>query len=255
MSHGWQYNTNSFRQEVIMKLLTKSNLKVMKGEKKGFQTWILHLSPYTLGGINTCPKATLGCIESCLNTAGHGGMMKIGETVHNTTNKVQIARKRKTQFFANDRQGFLELLIDDIQKAINYSTKKGFIPVFRLNGTSDISWEKYKINGKTIFEHFPNTQFYDYTKVLHRKVSMISNYHLTFSRAESNQRDVDYALKSGMSVAMVFDKIPAEYNNMPVFDADDTDLRFLDPKNHIIGLKAKGKAKKDQSGFVIRLTQ
>jgi hypothetical protein len=166
-----------------------------------------------------------------------------------------LARKRKTQFFANDRQGFLELLIDDVQKAINYSTKKGFIPVFRLNGTSDISWEKYKINGKTIFEHFPNTQFYDYTKILHRKVLHISNYHLTFSRAESNQRDVDYALSSGMAVAMVFDAIPAEYNNMPVFDADDTDLRFLDPKNHIIGLKAKGKAKKDTSGFVIRLTQ
>lgn len=238
-----------------MKLLTKSNLKVMKGEKKGYQTWILHLSPYTLGGINTCPKATLGCIAGCLNTAGHGGMMKSGETVHDTTNKVQLARKRKTKMFADNRQAFMELLFDDIQKAINYSTKKGFIPVFRLNGTSDISWEKYIVkDGKNIFQLYPDIQFYDYSKVLNRKISHLSNYHLTFSRAESNQSDVDYALSIGMNVAMVFDKIPEQYNNMPVFDADDTDLRFLDPANHIIGLKAKGKAKKDTSGFVIRLS-
>lgn len=236
-----------------MKLLTKSNLKVMKGEKKGYQTWILHLAPHTLGGINTCPKATPGCIAACLNTAGHGGMFRAGEDVFNTTNAVQIARKRKTNYFATDRESFMIDLVDDVQKAINYSTKKGFIPVFRLNGTSDISWEKYLVNGKTVFEHFPTIQFYDYTKVLHRKVSHIANYHLTFSRAESNQKDVDYVLSVGMNVAMVFDKIPTEYNGMPVFDADDTDLRFLDPANHIVGLKAKGKAKKDQSGFVIKV--
>lgn len=237
-----------------MKLLTKSNLKGMKGEKKGYQTWILHLAPHTLGGINTCPKATLGCIASCLNTAGHGGMFKAGETVFNTTNNVQLARKRKTQFFANDRKGFLELLVDDIQKAINYSVKKSFIPVFRLNGTSDISWEKYIIkDGKNIFQLYPDVQFYDYTKVLHHKVDHIDNYHLTFSRAESNQVDVDYALKIGMHVAMVFNTTPMEYKGIPVYDADDTDLRFLDPDNHIIGLRAKGKAKKDESGFVIRL--
>jgi len=236
-----------------MKLLTKSNQKVIKGEKKGYQTWILHLAPHTLGGINTCPKATLGCIQACLNTAGRGGMFKAGETVHTTTNTVQLARKRKTQYFANDRTNFLIDLANDIQKAINYSTKKGFIPVFRLNGTSDISWEKYIVaHGKNIFQMFPNVQFYDYSKVLHRKVDHIKNYHLTFSRAESNQRDVDYALSIGMNVAMVFDTLPVEYNGMPVFDADDTDLRFLDPKGHIIGLKAKGKAKKDTSGFVIR---
>lgn len=238
-----------------MKLLTKSNLKVMKGEKKGYQTWILHLAPHTLAGINTCPKATPGCIAACLNTAGHGGMFRAGETVFNTTNTVQLARKRKTMDFAKDRRGFLELLADDVQKAINYSTKKGFIPVFRLNGTSDISWEKYVVrDGKNIFQLFPDVQFYDYTKVLHRKVNHIANYHLTFSRAESNQKDVDYALSIGMNVAMVFDKIPAAYNGMPVFDADDTDLRFLDPADHIVGLKAKGKAKKDTSGFVIKVS-
>lgn len=214
-------------------------------------SFILHLAPYTLGGINTCPKATQGCIASCLNTAGRGGLFKAGEL----TNMIQKARIRKTEWFATDRQGFMNQLVDDIQRGINKATKKGFIPVFRLNGTSDLSWEKYIVqDGKNIFQLFPTVQFYDYTKVLNRKISHLSNYHLTFSRAESNHADVEKALQAGMNVAMVFDKTPETYNGIPVFDGDDSDLRFLDPANHIIGLKAKGKAKKDTSGFVIHLT-
>jgi hypothetical protein len=122
--------------------------------------------------------------------------------------------------------------------------------VFRLNGTSDLSWEKYTIHDKTIFELFPNVQFYDYTKVLGRKVSKFPNYHLTFSKADGNDADVAEALLQGMSVVAVYDKIPAD-----VPSADETDLRFLDPKGVMLGLKAKGRAKKDYSGFVIRLTE
>jgi hypothetical protein len=234
-----------------MKLLSTANQKIMKGEKKGYMSFILHLAPYTLGGINTCPKATAGCIASCLNTAGRGGMFKAGET----TNMIQKARIRKTEWFASDRQGFMNQLVDDIQRGINKAIKKGFIPVFRLNGTSDLSWEKYIVkDNKNIFELFPTIQFYDYTKVLNRKISHLPNYHLTFSRAESNQADVEKALAAGMNVAMVFDKTPTSYNGHWVFDGDDSDLRFLDPAGHIIGLKAKGKAKKDTSGFVINIT-
>ena len=39
--------------------------------------------------------------------------------------------------------------------------------------------------------------------------------------------------------------------NRPVVDGDKSDLRFLDGENVIVGLIAKGQAKKDQSGFVI----
>lgn len=229
-------------------LLSTSNIKTQKGVKLGYATYVLHLAPADLSGvINTCPKATLGCKLGCLNTSGHGGMyIDIEDSV------VQQARIRKTKWFATGRESFLEALVVDIKRAIKQATKKGLIPVFRLNGTSDISWEKYKINGKNIFELFPNVQFYDYTKVLHRKVGHIQNYHLTFSRGESNQTDVDYAIANGMNVAYVFDKTPQTYDGITVFNGDDTDLRFLDPTGVIVGLKAKGRARKDKSGFVIR---
>jgi hypothetical protein len=113
-----------------------------------------------------------------------------------------------------------------------------------------LSWEKYTIQDKTIFELFPQVQFYDYTKILGRKVKHIPNYHLTFSKADGNDADVAEALLQGMSVVAVYDKIP---EGVP--SADATDLRFLDPKGIMLGLKAKGRAKKDYSGFVIRLTE
>jgi hypothetical protein len=145
-------------------------------------------------------------------------------------------------------------LVEDILKAVNYARRKGLVPVFRLNGTSDLAWEKYEVpnHGKNIFDAFSTLQFYDYTKVLGRKVQGIKNYHLTFSAAENNGHDVAMALQSGMNVAMVFDRLPDTYMNREVIDADDTDLRFLDPKGVICGLKAKGKAKKDTTGFVRR---
>jgi hypothetical protein len=126
------------------------------------------------------------------------------------------------------------------------------IPVFRLNGTSDISWEKYEVgNGKNIFQMFPQVQFYDYTKVLGRKVSHIPNYHLTFSKADGNDMDVRLAASKGMNVAAVFHKLPETYIGRTVINGDETDLRFLDAKGVVVGLKAKGKAKKDTSGFVV----
>ena len=232
----------------MFRLLSTSNTKTQKGVKLGYATFILHLSPSDVSGyINTCPKATPGCKIGCLNTAGHGGMFHDIED-----SKVQKARIRRTRQFALDRTGFMLDLVDDILKAIKQATKKGLIPVFRLNGTSDLSWEKYKLNGMNIFQLFPTVQFYDYTKVLGRKVDHIHNYHLTFSRAETNQADVDAAIAADMNVAYVFDKTPLTYDNMTVFDGDDTDLRFLDPQGVIVGLKAKGRARKDTSGFVIR---
>jgi len=142
-------------------------------------------------------------------------------------------------------------LVSDINKAIKLATKLGLTPVFRLNGTSDLSWEKYDAGqGLNIFEQFPYVQFYDYTKVLGRKIAQYKNYHLTFSKADGNDADVAAALEQGMSVVAVYDEIPAG-----VPSADETDLRFLDAKGVMLGLKAKGRAKKDYSGFVIRLKE
>jgi len=234
-----------------LKLLSTANPKIQKGTKLGYLSFILHLAPATLSGKETCPKRTAGCTSACLNTAGRGGMFKKGEN----TNMIQQARIRKTQLFFADRDTFMEQLEQDINLGIRQARRLGLTPVFRLNGTSDLAWEKYKLKGsdKNVFEMFDNVQFYDYTKVLGRKVGHIKNYHLTFSAADGNDADVAKAVSAGMNVAMVFDKLPETYMGRPVINADDTDLRFLDPKGVIAGLKAKGRAKKDTSGFVRRV--
>jgi hypothetical protein len=243
-----------------MKLLSVGNPKTLKGMKEGYNTFILHLAPASLSGYNTCPKATEGCKTACLNTAGRGGMFKKGES----TNVIQKARIRKTKMFYENRNEFFNLLVKDITLAIKQSEKKGLIPVFRLNGTSDISFEKYgftiaydgyTIDYANIFERFPNVQFYDYTKVLGRKVNGIKNYQLTFSAADGNDIDVMKAITQGYNIATVFGikktlPMPEYYNGLPVFNGDESDLRFLDPKGVVVGLYAKGKAKKDESGFV-----
>ena len=190
---------------------------------------------------------------ACLNTAGRGGIFKKGES----TNVIQQARIRKTKQFFESRDVFMFDLVHDIQNAIKQAEKKGLTPAFRLNGTSDISWEKYPATRmgtvyNNIFEAFPEVQFYDYTKIRGRKVSHLTNYHLTFSRAESNEMDARIASSDGMNVAVVFKKdLPASYFGKKVINGDETDLRFLDERGVIVGLKAKGKAKKDSSGFVV----
>ena len=235
-----------------MKLLSTGNPKILKGLKQGYNTYILHLAPADLSGYNTCPKATAGCKAACLNTAGRGGMFKKGET----TNAIQKARIRKTKMFYEQRQDFMLALKKDIELAIKQSKKLGLIPVIRLNGTSDLSWEKYDmIPGQNVFECFPDIQFYDYTKVLGRKVKGIANYNLTFSAADGNDADVYSAISQGYNIATVFGikktlPMPETYMGRPVFNGDESDLRFLDPKGVVVGLYAKGKAKKDTSGFV-----
>ncbi len=238
-----------------MKLLTVGNTKTVKGEKYGYQTFILHLAPANLSGYETCPKRTAGCTAACLNTAGRGGMFKPGGT-----NTIQEARKRKTRMFFEQREEFMAQLVKDIESARKKAEKNNMIAVFRLNGTSDLSFEKYEVvrEGKTyknIFQAFPFTQFYDYTKILGRKVNGESNYHLTFSAADGNDADVKKAIEQGYNVATVFglkktEPMPATYNGRPVFNGDDSDLRFLAPKGVIVGLYAKGRAKKDTTGFV-----
>ena len=235
-----------------MKLLSTGNPKVLKGMAQGYNTYILHLAPANVSGYETCAKRTAGCTAACLNTAGRGGMFKRGES----TNVIQEARKRKTRMFFENRGAFMLQLYLDIKKAIKQSEKLGLIPVFRLNGTSDLAWEKYEVqDGKNIFQMFPDVQFYDYTKILGRKVKNIPNYHLTFSAADGNDADVYRAIAEGLNVATVFgikktEPMPETYNGRPVFNGDDSDLRFLDPRGVIVCLYSKGQAKKDTSGFV-----
>ena len=239
-----------------MKLLSTGNPKVLKGLVQGYNTYILHLAPANLSGYETCAKRTTGCTAACLNLAGRGGMFKKGET----TNVIQQARIRKTKMFFENRVDFMATLVKDIELGIKQSARLNLIPVFRLNGTSDLAFEKYEVvrNGqlfRNIFTAFPEVTFYDYTKILGRKVANIANYSLTFSAADGNDIDVMKAIAQGYNVATVFglkktEAMPETYMGLPVFNGDESDLRFLDPKGVIVGLYAKGKAKKDTTGFV-----
>ena len=227
-----------------------TNAKTVKGDGSEYLTAILYMTPYKVmvdGKLfNSCSMAAIAnCIEACLYTAGRGQM-----------SNVQTARQRKAEWFYRDRDSFMQQLVQDIRKFQTYCHKRGITPVVRLNGTTDIRWELIKnTDGQCIMEAFPNVQWYDYTKISNRKVSHIPNYHLTWSYSGAN---ADYAaqmqdaLDKGMNVAVVFRK---EYNlktwrGVKVTDGDKDDLRFLDPKRHIVALYAKGKAKKDTTGFV-----
>jgi hypothetical protein len=225
-----------------MKLLTVGNTKTVKGEALGYLTFIMHLAPSTLSGYNTCPMASEGCAAACLNTSGRGRFTA-----------TQEARIRKTRWFFEDRVTFMDQLVKDVQAAIRKAGREGMVPVFRLNGTSDIRWETVPVAGfRNIMEMFPTVQFYDYTKLSNRR-DIPANYHLTFSRSESNDAYVKVALDRGMNVAVVFNTLPDTYMGRTVIDGTDTDLRFLDGENVIVGLLAKGKAKKDTSGFTVTL--
>ena len=231
-------------------LLTTANAKVAKSVEFGYLNFILHLAPADLSGYNTCPKASEGCKTACLNTAGRGGMFKAGEN----TNFIQQARIRKTKMFFEQRDMFMALLRVDIMLAIAQAKKENLIPCIRLNGTSDLSWHKYTFeNGNNVFQEFPGVQFYDYTAIVNPNALRYQNYHLTFSAKENNDTDILKAAALGMNIAVVFDHVPETYMGRKVINADLNDLRFLDDKNVICGLKAKGRAKKDNTGFVRKM--
>jgi len=184
----------------------------------------------------------VGCAESCLHTAGNPVFQK----------QKDLGRINRTRYYMQSRVEFLKQLIKEIRNHELYCNKNNFKPVVRLNTTSDIPWEIHNI-----FELFPNVQFYDYTKIKKRILKYLNNeysknYHLTFSMHETNYDDCMEVLNKGGNVAMVFrNNLPETYKGFQVVSGDESDLRFLDPRNTIVGLKAKGKAKKDTTGFVV----
>ena len=225
------------------------NAKTVKGDKTTeYTTAILYLAPANMAGtgLNLCPKATEGCKESCLYNSGRA-------IAYGAVNQARI---RRTKQFVENREWFLNDLGVDLDRFARVCKKNDRKPAVRLNGTSDIMWERiqFKRNGITymnVMAAYPEIQFYDYTKIPNRN-NLPSNYTVAFSLADGNDHEAVKAIENGLNVAVVFrnKNLPEKFWGMPVFGGDDTDLRFLDPKGVIIGLKAKGKARYDQSGFV-----
>ena len=247
-------------------LTVGSDAKTVKGEKLGFLTGIQYLAPSTVSGIvNLCPKASEGCKIACLNTAGRAAF----------DTHIEIARINKTIWFVRYKPQYWAKLVANIKSLIRKAKKLGLIPVIRLNGTSDILWERVKIKGTefdglTIFQAFPEIQFYDYTKyTFSERANLPNNYHLTYSFSEDTTPEIlADNLDNGRNVAIVFNvcklgnkgkchtkckcELPETWNGYTVIPGDDSDVRFMDPIGVIIGLRAKGDARTDDSGFVIK---
>jgi hypothetical protein len=238
-----------------------ANPKTVKGQKLGYITAVLYMAPYKLSGINLCAMAEIaGCIHACLNTAGNPAYAKTKET----------GRLNKARYFIENEIEFMQQMAREIFREYNKAIDKGFNFIVRPNGTTDIRWENInvtvdaklskKINKpvgiyQNIMALFPEIQFYDYTKISNRKDIPV-NYDITFSYSGilKYQPFVDQAIKNGLRVAVVFrdkNKIPTTFKGLPVVSGDDSDLRPLDPQGVIVALYAKGKAKKDYSGFVV----
>ena len=227
-------------------LLTAGNAKIIKGEALGYMTKGIHLAPANLSGYEVCQWRSKGCTMACLNTAGRGQMQN-----------TQDSRIKKTKLFFEQRFDFLAKLSKEITSTIKSASKKSMQAVFRPNLTSDIAWEDIiNEDGVTIFEKHGKTQFYDYTKSFKRMQSFLngelpSNYHLTFSCSETNEKIAKLVLSMGGNVAVVFrNALPDTWNGVEVVNGDESDLRFLDKQGVVVGLIEKGLAKKDSTGFV-----
>ena len=242
----------------LTRLLTlgSSNAKTAKGEAYGVLTGILHLAPERASGFNVCAYAG-ACVAPCLNTSGRGRP----ETPLGA--RIQSARLRKTARFFSDRDGFMRDLCRDVSALVRKAKRRGMLPAVRLNGTSDIPWERIPVDGAPhIFAAFPDVTFYDYTKwPVARRLVLPANYHLTQSLDVGLSSEVEAltALSIGRNVAAVFPiarskPLPETFklgaSTFPVINGDASDLRFTDPRGVIVGLRAKGRAKHDQSGFV-----
>jgi hypothetical protein len=236
--------------------LSIDNPKAIKAQKLGWLNGINYMAPHKLAStterlINLCANASPACINLCL-----------GKTSGNAALYPTVLRSRiaKAQWFMADRKAFMRAFIKAAARLERDAAAASLLPCLRPNGATDIPWEGIKAeDGRTIFEHFPAMQFVDYTKslkraLLHAAGKMPANYHLTFSRSETNESDCLRVLEAGGNVAAVFaGPFPSTWHGFPVVNGDLSDLRHLDPKGVVVALSPKGRvAKADQSGFVIR---
>lgn len=231
------------------KILSRNNAKLIKGNKQGYLTTGIHLSPADLVSLKTvCSHASAGCVKVCLNTSGQGQLHFKRKTGRfKGLNTVQESRALRTVWFELDKPSFMKQLYHELDLFLAKAERESLIPAVRLNLTSDIMWH----TETTVIQDYPQVSFYGYTKVPAFK-NIPPNLHLTFSRSETNSRHVTKAIEAGINVAVVFDELPETYMGLPVIDGDIDDTRFNDPKGVIVGLKAKADAKEDNSGFVVR---
>lgn len=240
------------------RIFSIDSAKAIKAQDYGYINAIHYMAPASVAGVgNLCPKATQACINLCLGLhSGQAGMVKHDDDL----NSVRQSRIDKARRFMRDRMAYMVDVVRSIELAERKAQRMGFKLCVRMNGSTDISWEgiaciRNGVKYRNLMEAFPHIQFVDYTKIASRMGRKLpANYHLTFSRNEENDDVVDAIVSLGGNAAVVFDELPDTWRGMRVVNGDDHDLRHLDPHGVIIGLTPKGrKAKRDTSGFVVRL--
>jgi len=222
-----------------MKLLdtTGGNTKLNKSDKSSQE--------YRLAGLSLMPDDILcpyrnvaGCAKSCLESAGMG-----------VFSNVKAGRQRKSDWWHGDRAGFLEQLRKELTNFDKLCKRQGVKAAVRLNVLSDIPWEKHGIP-----QEFPDIFFYDYTKNASRLGKTPDNYELMFSYSNESayQKHVAKAWDTNAPISVVFrGGMPEHYKGRRVIDGDASDLVNVKAGKVVVGLVAKGKAKKDDGNFVV----
>jgi hypothetical protein len=219
------------------KLLGSENVKLLKAEKMNWRGLGLSLAPADISGWEVCGSRSPECTKYCLFETGRGSR---NMTRHDGSNPIWMGRIFRTIWFFKARKEFMNRLIHEIDQNQDAA--------IRLNVFSDWQWERQTPN---IFDLFPDTQFYDYTKHFKRMFRARSkNYHLTFSLHENNQNQAHQVLEAGYNVAAVLKGLPQTLFNHPVIDGDEHDLRFLDPSPVVVGLRPKGLLKTSTTEFI-----
>lgn len=225
--------------------------KIIKGEKvNNVLTYSLYLSPDKTSGYNVCPFSTVECRLGCLATSGRTAV-----EIYSNRNIIQNARIKKTRLFFENQDYFMGWLVAEIESARLKSIKKNMGFAVRLNCTSDIDWQNILFNGKNVFEHFPQVQFYDYTKNPQKFNYLAENYHLTFSYNGRNWDTCKSLLDKGYNIAMIFstkknNSFPVSHKGYSIIDGDLTDYRVADPKGTIVGLRWKKIADKNLNDHI-----
>ena len=245
---------------MLNRIFSMDNPKAIKAMGYGYINAIHYMAPAALAGVgDLCPNRSAGCTALCLGWfSGQASMVK--SDLVRDRNSVRLSRIAKAKRFMRDRKAYMSDVIRSIELAQGKAKREGFKLCVRMNGSTDIGWEGIRnADGLSLMEQFPDMQFTDYTKspkraLAHAMGKFPSNYSLCFSRSETNEAQCLEVLNAGGTVAVVFgcDK-PSTYLGFPVVDGDLHDLRFLDPRGHVVALSPKGpKAKRDKSGFVVR---
>jgi hypothetical protein len=233
--------------------VNKSAKLTKNGKISGQYTYGVYLAPANQSGFNACSHSTPECRMGCLNTSGRNGM----EILSGHKTMTNDCRNKKTRLLFEHTSFFMNWVKKELSLVEIKAKNDGFGVSARLNCTSDIDWNKVLIEDKTIFELFPDIQFYDYTKNPNKFRNIAKNYHLTFSYTGRNQKACRELLNTGHNVAVVFNTqrnkpLPKTFGGFKVVDGDLTDYRPDDKKGVVVGLRFKRIANKADMANVLK---